>query len=401
MTRWAGTIAALVAASGVACWAGLPAGAAEPEAAVSATLQPFELVRTLNALQDQAGQGNRAAFAAQQAMMRDASTALEQAPVEAWALPRNGRALIGFVLSGGHPAALQKVLREKVELAGVDGNLARATVAFAERRTDAAKTLFANVNVHELEPALAAQVALVKGIVDREPHLAIANFEMARLLAPGTLVEQSALRRQMRAESDLGHREESERLAAQYLRRFGRAVYAAGFYRELAEVFAAQPDTRDDGDFARLVTLLGQIEVPQRRQTYLYLAERSVLAGKVQMARFAAARASEMYDEGTRENARSRVYGAAADVATDRHDDGVSVLRELDRGKLGGSDIRLADAALEIASDVRREPVEVAAQDASAAGADTEAAPGQPSKVVELARKSLQRADELLKGKGK
>jgi chemotaxis protein MotC len=378
---------------------------AKPAAPVgeSGPPKPYQLVRTLNALQDQTGVGNKTAHMAQRSLLQRIGEEMEQVPNETWADPRNGRALVSYVLSGGEPAVIKRLLDEKIEIAGVDKVLAAAAVAYAERRSDEATAFLAKVNPREIEPSLAAHVALVQGIVfaQREPERAIKAFELARLFAPGSLVEQGALRRQAMVASKLGRWDEAEKLSAQYLRRFGQAVYAPTFYRELAEQLAGEPDTRDENQFSRLTKLFNLLGERQRRQTYLLLAEKSILTGKVKMARFAAARASELYAVGSRERARLEVYGAAADVASEQTPAGLAVLQAVDRRRLGTRDSLLADAATEVGADVRREPVEMVVDEKAAQLAEdaltAEQIQSDPPPIIDTARKSIGKADELLK----
>lgn len=384
----------------LAGWLAAPARAAE-EPPAAEEVKPYQLVRTLNALQDQTGVGNRTAHQAQRPLIQRIGEEFAKAPAVVWKDPKNGRALVSYVLSGGEVAVLKRLIDDKVEIGGVDLNLTAAAVAYAERRTDEARALLSKINVHDVEPSLAAHVALVQGIVyaPREPEEAIKSFEFARLLAPGSLVEQGALRRQTMLASKLGRWDQAEKLAAQYLRRFGNAVYAPTFYREIVEQLAGEADTRDEDQFARLVRLFDLIGTKDRRQSYLLLAERAVLAGKVKMARFAAARASELYDPGSAEQTRLQVYGAAANVASDQTHIGLSALEAIDRGRLGARDTLLADAALEVGEDVLREPEAVSqtvphARDMVSEQMMTAA---EPSSVVDQARKSIGKADELLK----
>lgn len=374
------------------------------------SVKPYKLVRTLNALQDQTGVGNKSAHSAQRSLLQRIGEEMATVQNEAWASPRNGRALVSFVLSGGEPGLLKRLLEQKVEIGGVDIKVAAAAAAFAERRADEARALLSDVKPREIEPSLAAHVALVQGIVfaQREPEKAIEAFELARLFAPGSLVEQGALRRQAMVESKLGRWDRAEKLAAQYLRRFGQAVYAPTFYRELVEQLALEPDNRDEDQFARLKRLFNLLGEKERRQTYLLLAERAILLGKVKMARFASARASELYDAGSRERARLDVYGAAANVASDQTPEGLAVLQSVDRRRLGTRDTLLADAAIEVGEDVRREPHGIfdapgileMGQDATlaeAAGSPADTSEHTASPVVDLARKSIDKVDELLK----
>lgn len=385
MTLGARGIAISLTLSGLLA-AGVQAQEAPPEPAKGGPI-PYQLVRSLNALQEQTGVGNRTAHRAQRSLIQRIGEDMAKAPPEVWKDAKNGRALVSYVLSGGKADLLKRLMDNKVEIAGVDLNLAAGAIAYAERRGEEARLLLGKVDARTIEPALAAHVALVQGIVlaQREPETAIKRFELARLLAPGSIVEQGALRRQAMVVGKLGRWHESERLARQYLRRFGKAVYVATFYRELAEQLASQPDTRDEDQFARLVSLFDLLGEKERRQTYLLLAERAVLAGKIKMARFASARASELYASGAAEQVRLQVYGAAADVATDKNDVGLSTLQDIDRRRLGHRDTLLVDAANEVGHDVRREPSSVAG------GSE-----GESLAVVDAARKAIGKADDLL-----
>ena len=375
------------------------APAAEVPAAPPGPPQPYQLVRSLNALQDQTGVGNRSAHLAQRSLIQRIGEEMAKSPAETWKDPRNGRALVSYVLSGGEPDNLKRLIDDKIEIGGIDLVLAAAAVAYAERRNDEARALLSKVDPRKIPSSLAAHVALVQGIVfsAREPEEAIKKFEFARLLAPGSLVEQGALRRQTMAASKLGRWDQAEKLAAQYLRRFGNAVYAPTFYRENAEQLAGEKDTRDEAQFARLTKLFDLIAETPRRQTYLFLAERAILGGKVKMARFAAEQASKLYPQDSPEGARLQVYGGAASVASDKVSDGLSALENVDRRRLGERDTLLADAAIEVGGDVLREPGVVANVIEPERQADLgKLSPNDASPVVGLAQKSIGKADELL-----
>lgn len=360
--------------------------------------EPYQMVRTLAAVQDQTGVGNIAAHNVQRSLIVRIGQELAQASDEAWSEPRNARALITYVLSGGPPDLLKTLMEKRVELKGIDPNLAAGTIAFAERLNSEAQIFFMKVDPRELETPLASRVALVKGIIYQplEPEIAIKNFELARLFAPGSLVEQGALRRQSIVESRLGRWHKAEKMARRYLRQFGTSVYAQTYYRELAEQLANEPDNRDEDQFNRLRELFDFIPDEARRKTYLFLAERAILNGKVKMARFAASRASELYEDGSREHERIDVIGAAANVASERAGEGMDTLKAVSRRRLGPQDNLLADAAMEVGTDVRSEPVYREPQ-VPEVSQNTPPDETQASPLVSVARKSIEIADELLK----
>ena len=357
---------------------------------------PYQMMRTLAAVQDQTGVGNIAAHKVQRSLIVRIGQELAKAPDEAWSEPRNARALVAYVLSGGLPDVLKRVVEKKIELKGIDPNLAVGAIAFAERMNSEARVFFMKINPRELEMPLASRVALVKGIIHQplEPEEAIKNFELARLFAPGSLVEQGALRRQSIVESRLGRWHRAEKMARRYLRQFGGSVYAQTYYRELAEQLANEPDNRDEDQFNRLRKLFDLIPEGSRRKTYLFLAERAVLNGKVKMARFAAARASELYEDGSRERERIGVIQAAANVASERTGEGMEALKSVRRRRLGPQDNLLADAAVEVGTDVRWEPV-FEESEVPEALQDPPPDETQASPLVSVARQSIENADKL------
>ena len=86
-------------------------------------------------------------------------------------------------------------------------------------------------------PDIAMYLALVKGsmLAEAEPRNALALLDRARLLAPGTLVEEAALRRSIAVATTLGDAKRFLRLSEQYVRAYLRSPYASQF----ADAFVA------------------------------------------------------------------------------------------------------------------------------------------------------------------
>src|SRR5690625_2163785 len=213
--------------------------ASAEEEAVKQTRAPFELTRSLNALQDQIALGNEAAFAAQQGLLRELGEQMLGFDRAIWREPVNARAAIGFVLSGGE-AELLRVLLAEDALPAEEAAVAGAAFAYAMGRWDEASAGFDEVDARRLPPVLGAHVALVQAsLAMREaPEEARRHLENARLLAPGTLVEEAALRRQLSIESRLGQVESFSSLAKHYFRRFPNSIYGANFRHVFPELWA-------------------------------------------------------------------------------------------------------------------------------------------------------------------
>ena len=69
---------------------------------------PYEMVRTLQSLQAQVAQGNSQALAAQRALLLRMERDFMDAPAVVWQDPRNARAAVVLLLSGGHPAVVRR-----------------------------------------------------------------------------------------------------------------------------------------------------------------------------------------------------------------------------------------------------------------------------------------------------
>src|SRR5262249_35028917 len=153
-------------------------------------------------------------------------------------------------------------------LAGPNDSVLRGALAYAEGRGGEAHALLGDVSALSLDPILAGHVALVQAelVANSDPRRAIARLDEARLLAPGTLVEEAALRRQVSLAGAAGLAEMFEALSGQYLRRFPKSFYAASFKQQ----FAAELAGRKAGavETTKLDTAINALENSEQRELY-------------------------------------------------------------------------------------------------------------------------------------
>jgi chemotaxis protein MotC len=351
--------------------------------------EPFELVRSMQSLQDQVVRGNTRAHAAQRELLGRIAEQFEALDAQKWKDPKNARAAVVFVLSGGNARVLQKMIRGG---AGADlgEKLLKGALAYGEGRHEEAADLLGGIEARKLDPGMAGHVAYVQGelAAKKEPAKALAHLDDARLLSPGTIVEEAALRRQIALLAAAGKADRYELLATQYLRRFAGSVYAGGFRQQFAAAIAAHTNAGEPGRLVRLESMLGGVEQADRREVYLTIAKEAIAKGKVDMAKFAAANAGRLAEDSSAERERARLYEGAALIATEDFDRGVAMLGALERTKLADTDSALLESALAIAGQVRSLPDVPASEPADAAG-------GQ---ILEQARKSVAQVDDLLSG---
>jgi chemotaxis protein MotC len=373
--------------------------------------EPYELVRSLRSVQDQIADGSLAAHGAQRRLMEQIAEQMLAAEPSVWKEKRNVRAAIIFVLSGGDP----EILRHLLGLGVVDANsepLVKGALAYGEGRADQAEKYFVDIDAHTLEASLAGQVALAQAMLlgENETARALKLLDEARLFAPGTLIEESALRREALLLLSKGDFARFESVISAYVRRFPRSVYGPAFFRQFAVGVADQKKFAEDPTlFKNLENILNMLSEEQRRDLYLAMAEEAVKAGRVSVAIAAAAHAGKLFMTDAKQTPndasnlmRSRLYEGAALLVTEDFGRGIELLKTVDRKQLNLHDANLLDAALLMAAKLRwppEPPAEVKGEPpAQGEGADKDQANGVAlgREVMARARRGLTEADRLL-----
>lgn len=359
---------------------------------------PFEMARTLQALQAQMAEGNAAAVIAQRALLAAMAERFLTADAATWQDERNTRALLTYTLSGGDPKVLRQV-RTRAPSLVLDANLAGGALAYAEGDEDRARDLLLPVDARALPASLGGQIALIQaGLVARQDLQRAARLlDDARLLMPGTLVEEAALRRQVFIVAQTGDLDRFEFLSRHYLRRFGASIYASDFRQRFATAIARLSLSDGDNRFHRLETMLKASDIESQRALFLHVARYAVVHGKLETARIAARDARAVAPVGSGDAARAALYEAAAGIVTADYSAHRRDLAALARLPLDGTDRDLRDAALAVAGQIRAEaaplhPLEGVAR----VGADPTRA-AWVSETMRRAEAGLHRADTLLR----
>lgn len=329
----------------VPLWAEMPA--VEPEQ------QPYVLVRALRSVQDKVAVGDATAHEEQRRMLQELGGRLRRLPTQVWDDVRNVRAAVFFVLSGGDPALL-KVVIGQTKTPYVERRLLRGALAYGEGRKRDALGLLHPVDVRKLDPVLGGMVALIQGtLISRaNPKEAIQRFDEARLLAPGTLIEESALRQEILLVAREGDLDRFDLLTGQYSRRFPRSLFAQNFRRQFFAGVARQHFKRATEWISRTETELMKVPAAERVGLYLAIAQEATKGGNIDIAKFAAGKARELSHAGSRQMARAMLYEGAARVTTDEFETGVQLLRDVDLAMLDAADRDIHAAALAVSRSV-------------------------------------------------
>ena len=362
-------------------------------------IAPFEMVRTLQTLQAQIADGNAAAVAAQRELLAVMEKAFLAADPAVWQDGRNARAAVTYTLSGGSPRLMRSLVALSPPIA-VDADLATGALAYIENREDEARNRLSPLDARALPISLGGQVALVQaGLVAREDlPKAIRLLDDARLLMPGTLVEEAALRREVFLVAQTGDLDRFEFLSQQYLRRFGTSIYAEDFRQRFATAIARLGIADGDDRFPRLEAILKSSDPENQRALFLQLAQAAVVHGKLATARSAAADAAALAPVGGGDAMRAALYDSAASILPGKDIGEVRKrLAALNRRQLGRRDIDLLDAAVAVADAIGDVPATPAPLDSvSVVVGDTKRGDVWVTGTMLAAESGLSAADALL-----
>lgn len=400
-----------------------PAEAETPPAEKTALLAPYQWVRTLEEVQDQISHGVEAAHIYMPKLLIKIADEIERAEPSVLLEPRNVRAIIVYVLSGGDGRSLRRLLGLGA-LTPLEDKIARGAIAYTEGKYSQASEHLTGIDARTLDTSLAGRVALIQSILAYKKDLkaAIALLDLTRLLATGTLVEEAALRRQAVLEAAARDRKRFEMLAFQYFRRFKQSVYA-DYFKQQFSVAAAGLDYGDaHGKFDRLKTIVETLDERQQASLYVMLAEKAILMGNLPLTRFAASNGADQSKPDSIERVRAELYEASADVVGENTVKAMRVLEAVPAERLSVIDSDLHRAALAVGHEVLRPALpqlesETAHLDATNAehggggghdskpAADTPQAAGETKDaaetdpVVEKAKKAIATADQILSNK--
>jgi chemotaxis protein MotC len=323
------------------------------------------------------------------------------------------RAAVSFVLSGGNPGILRKLLElGSSAISENDRPLIEGALAYVEGREEAAQSSLSSLDPQSLPPTLGAQLALVQSalLVRKDANKSDELLDFVRLQAPGTLLEEAALRRQVFVASQTNNIEKFQSLAVEYLRRYRHSVYAGNFRQRLASALTRIDFGKEASRFEDIVTMMEELEPEARRELYLLAARSSIEQGFTTSARLLADKAHELTGSDKVSTARARLYRSASMITSPQAiNSAVDDLRSLDRSILAAGDLTLLDSALSMAGQIRTMPGIQTGKVAEAKPVVTKVASERPieaSAVVQgleqlqalsKARDALSRVDKLIK----
>ena len=341
----------------------LLSGGAAP-AAEGEPLQPYQMVRSLQLVQDRIADGDHAALPMQRKLLEMIDAKFRSVEASAFDDKRNFRSLLIYAMSGGNPVTID-VVRSRISLEATDKAMIDGVIEYLTGRPKRAADTLEKIDPMAQSADLGSFLALVKGsiAVAEDPDKAIVLFEKAKLLGPGTLVEEAALRRSISLaieRQDVAH---FQQWSSQYSRRFLRSPYAAQFADTFVSGVMALNQTID---YAAVDEVVSWMDAEQRKVIYLRLARRGAIEGVAKISEFAAPRAEGGSDPASAEDPRALLYSALANVTSANVSDVLANLSTIDPATLSERDRELLDAVRRVATEMTA-PAERAVEPKAAA----------------------------------
>lgn len=355
--------------------------------------QPYKSIRALRRLQERVAHGSTAAHTGQVALLTSMATDYLDADPMVWRDARNARAATIYLFSGGKPAVVRTILSRSTMPRESD-RLLKGALAYAEGQDQIARDLLEPIDPRSVPAVVGGPLALVEATLfaGSDPKKAAHFLDTARLLVPGSLVEEAALRRQITLETDPATLSKFVALSRQYLHRFQSSIYAQNFKQHLAAAAVRIGARGDVALIGRLDPIMEELPKEEQRALFLGIARAAITQGHMDAARYAAERAATIATDSARDSARAQLYLDAAAIVSDDVVKGIAALEAADGARLSPEDADLRDGALAVAHAVQA-PVSDPTDGVTASlpVGDQDAA-----QLVDQARRSLNDGTQLL-----
>jgi chemotaxis protein MotC len=332
----------------------LAAGPLSHAQTVDETLEPYRMLRSLQFVQDTVIRGDHSAADMQRFMLGTIDERLRTADPKTFQDPRNVDAALIYAMSGGNPATLEFLVARDIE-GNFDNRVSDALRKYLSGKgTLIAKTL-GDMAIEYKNDKIGPYLALVAGNVTltKDPAAALKFYDWARLTAPGTIVEEAALRRSLAVAVDAKIVEKASLYANGYARRFLYSPYASQFADLFVRFVVEHYDVLKPED---IEATLGYMDIDRRREVYLRVAREAAIAGRKELATMAAEQAKLLSGGEEGADALAKLYGSLVGVPTENVDDAMAVLMNIPEEALSPRDRALRQAAETVAKEVLRKP---------------------------------------------
>lgn len=277
--------------------------------------------------------------------------------------PRTRRQIAIFVLSGGSGAILRSVLAA-AKPEDPQAKLIGGLLAHWEKRTEDAERLLLPLDPLTFDGVLGGHLALTQALISArtEPEQAIKSLNLARLLLPGTLVEEAALRHTIIICAKHTKTELFSRAAEAYFRRFSHSAYAPGFRKQFIVLLSRMRPASPEAFVGQLyramaMTKPGSMAKPGiiwPAEFFVVVLEEAIRGGNLELGAAVARHLERHIIEPADLRRRVLLFKGAALILSDKYVEGVSLLKSINRSELFHRDAIFLDTTLDVAARIRQ-----------------------------------------------
>jgi chemotaxis protein MotC len=349
------------------CLIGIATSARASEPVVAA---PYKLMRSLQILQDKVAFGDKAAYGMQSELAKIVDMGFRKLDRSVQMDERDARALISYAMAGGNPRTLEELLPNVGDRDDELVRLAIAILMFQKGASNTAAVKLQNADPRGVGGLFGAALALVRGLVTKDDEEALVDFDTARLLAPGTLIEEAALRRLMTIHKRRQDPVSFLRISSRYARRYIASPYAMQFAQEFVAGVVAMDGWMDMDPLLEVVEFMPG---PYRDAVMIRLMRAATVEGKIDLVRRldtitsgAPEEISASSDDAEMEvlqvdetDVRRRLYSRISEITSENVREVTEELRSMEDSALSEGDRELLNAVLAVAERVASpEPVD-------------------------------------------
>lgn len=346
--------------------AALAAGTVETRAQ-DQSLDAYKILRSLQFVQDSLVLGDHSASDLQRYLLDSLDQRLRSADNGTLADARNADAVFVYVMSGGNPATLN-FLASRDTQGYLDARVVNVLQKYLDGRGAQVASSIASLSEEYQGSPIGPYLNLVAGNVNypTDPTAALIFYDRTRVDAPGTILEEAALRRSIVAAAGIKDIDRAHGYSVRYARRFLHSPYASQF----ADLFVDLAVTNEAALGHERISEVAALMDPDRAQElYLRISRLATLKGKFELASYTAEEARKLNGvlSGKGREVLSGLYEHIAKVPSPNVSEVVEQLSSISREGLSDRDRALLDAAQRVGEEIVR-PVAVSG---GAAGTDT------------------------------
>ena len=298
--------------------------------------------------------GHPAAVQERQELGRKISESFAAEPQSTWQIRENAADLLKFVLFGGPASVLGSAVAQGAIPKEYE-TTARGVIAFSNRDLDLARKYLIETAPDLLPHDVEEPLALVRGtlLAPVQPEKAMLHFRRVQLVAPGTALEEAALRQHVLVL--VRNKNVSEGIAklATYLRRFPASIYWLQFAGTVATGLVRADDLRIADLLSGSQELILAASKDRYHQFLLEVSKRLIVAGSFEKAAELSAYVGGNSDPLSRVGQIAYLYKNVCDAVTASSELALKNLRAVELSRYSKEEQDLVRAGIAIATEVQ------------------------------------------------